>query len=1120
MVRRHLRIVLAMLVLVYPGFGQSVTATLRGTVHDPAGAAVPGVTVTATNTEKGIERTVLTNERGDYVITQLPAQTYTITVSLAGFQTQTFDKFVLQVSQEARLDVTLKIGALSAEIAVTGAAPLIQSEDAANGAVLDEQKIRELPINSRNFWQLAQLDPNVSPPTTGSSLLTRGGFIVAGVSDAANNYILDGADDNDWTTGQPTVRPSQDAIREFRIQTGLAPAEFGRRAGGQVQLTTKSGTNNWHGTGFMFYRNSKFNAKNFFTTGIKPSSQSKQLGASLGGPIRKDRTFLFLSYEGTFLSADPGIALTVPTAQQIGAARSGDFSYLLNQARPIQLRNPVTGVNYSNNQIPVSAQSAYLLQYFPMPTLPGQVTSNFVNNVENTQRNHQVTGRFDRVVSSKHNLSAVYTTLAGRDRGTSGDFVATTTTPGFESYGPHAYQHVSFTDDYIFSTAFVNEVRAGFNRMAAGYYNQDMTLGNIVGEKLGLPQGPNALQDAQVEKCGRDNCSNTGVPLISISGYNTIGSGNNPQWRGDNTIHLADGLTWVKGNHTTKFGGDYINFFKHSYFVSNGRGSFTFGPSAESVTSGDFFADFVLGYFSQLAFGNGNTQQYPRQKSYALYLQDAWKVSPALTLNYGLRYEYFSPHTERFDKISFFDAAANTLHTGEGKIIALNNSTGLLQDAGTGSKFSSLYAKTSANFAPRFGLAYRVSGRAETVVRGGYGIFYNLLNVSTWNSATALGAPYVLSKTFITAKANPLTWATPFAATVPVNSIAITTIDPNLPRPYTQQWSLGIQHQFGSNMLVEANYQGSKSIHYNNTHAINNPTLQTRLANPTSSINALRPFNSIGTGSRWGAISVLDAGAGGGYNSLMIRAERRFHNGLSFNSYIIYAKSLDNFVSPQNPLQPHADWGPSDFDQKLRSVTTAIFDLPFGDGRRWNTNSAVLGALLSGWKVTSVATFQTGRPFSATTNDALASNTGANDRAFVVAGADPNVDTTCNGVRTRTPQAWFNTCAFRSNDPANAATTSSTIYSFGTAGRNSLRGPGLQNMDFGLFREIRMRSENRVLQVRVEGFNVMNHPNFANPAANYGSPTTVGLITSTVGSTLSTATGANRQLQFGVKYTY
>jgi len=1076
---------------------------------------IPGAAVTATNTEKGIERSVTTNESGDYVITQLPAQTYAISISAPGFQSQTHDRFVLQVSQEARLDVTLTVGELATEIVVNESAPLIQSEDAAIGAVLDEQRIRELPINSRNFWQLAQLDPNVSAPTTSSSLLTRGGFIVAGVSDAANNYLLDGADDNDWTTGQPTVRPSQDAIREFRIQTGLAPAEFGRRAGGQVELTTKSGSNDWHGTGFMFYRNSIFNARNYFTTGEKPASQSKQFGGSIGGPLRKDKTFVFISYEGTFVAADPSIALTVPAAQQISALKTGDFSYLLARSNPIQLKNPVTGVPFSNNQILVSSQSAFLAQYFPAPVIPGFVNNNFVNNVNNIQRNHQISSRLDRVVSTKQNMSAVYTVLTGKDTGTSGDFVATTTTPGFESIGPHIYHHASFTDSYVVSAALVNEFRAGFNRMDAGYLNQDQALGNIVG-KLGLPQSPTGLQPATE--------GNTGVPLISIAGYSTIGSGNNPQWRGDNTIHVADGLTWVKGDHTFKFGGDYINFFKHSFFVGNGRGKFTFGQNAAGVTSGDFFADFALGYFAQLDFTNGNTQQYPRQKSYALYFQDAWKITRALTLNYGLRYEYFDPHTERFDNISYFDQVANTVHRGsDGAIIALDNSTGLLQQIGNGSKFSTLYAKTPKDFAPRIGFAYRVGGRAETVVRGGYGIFYNLLNVSTWNNATALGAPFVLSRTFITNKNAPLTWASPFAATVPVNSIAITSIDPNLQRPYTQEWSLGVQHQLGADMLIETTYQGSRSIHYNNTHFINNPSLDVRRANPTASINALRPFNTIGTRSLWGAISILDAGASGSYNSLTVRAERRYHNGLSFNSYVIYAKSLDNFITPQDPNNPHADWGPSDFDQRLRSVTTAIFDLPFGNGRRWlNGSSPVLEAILGGWKMTGIGTFQGGRPFSVTTNDALASNTGGTTvRAFVVPGQGPNANVTCTGAKTHTPQVWFNTCAFRANDLANPSSTSTSTFNFGSAGRNTLRGPGLQNIDFGLFREIKMGDESRILQVRLEVFNIFNHPNFANPtSANYGSPSTVGVITSTIGSTLSTATGANRQLQFGVKYTY
>jgi hypothetical protein len=1101
-------VILGITLLTSHSHAQSVSATLRGTVRDSSGAVVSGAAVAVTNTEKGIRREVQTNGDGDYIVTQLPPQSYSISVSASQFQTQLYDRFILQVAQEARLDVTLTPGNVTTKVVVKDEAPLIQTEDSYNGAVLDAQKIEALPSNSRNFWKLAELDPNVSPSTTSSSLATRGGFVVAGQSDSANNYLLDGTDDNDWTTGQPTVRPSQDAVREFRIQTGVAPAEFGRRAGGQIQLTTRSGANEPHGSAFIFYRNSIFNARSYFTTS-NPASQSKQTGGSFGGKLKKDRTFVFGAYEGTFVNADPSIALTVPSAQYVQGAKTGDFSFLLPSK---QLRNPLTGVPYPNNQIPVTSQSLLLLQYFPAATVPGlNAVNNFVNNVDNVQNNHQLTFRIDHVLTPKQNISGGYSMLTGTDTGTSGDFVATTTTPGFETIGPHTYHHISFIHDYVVRPTLVNEFRAGFNRMDAGYLNQDQSLGNIVG-KLGLPQGPNGFQSPDE--------GNTGVPLIRVNGYSTIGSGNNPQWRGDNTVHVADGLSWIRGGHTFKFGGDYVNFFKHSFFVSNGRGQFTTGPNADNVTSGDYFVDFLLGYFSTVSLGNGNVDQYPRQISFGAYAQDEWKVSRSLTLNYGLRYEFFGAHTEKNNLISYFDPVANTLHTGNGGVFALDNSTGLLRSAGSGATFNNLYDSGPPKFAPRFGFAYRVGSRSTTVVRGGYGIYYNLVAVQTWNGATALGAPFLLSKSFTTTKAAPLTWANPFAATVPVNSISITTIDPNIKRPSTEQWSLGLQHQFGGNFIVEASYQGSHTVHNNSSYAINNPLLSTRQANPAATVNALRPFNSIGNGSQWGSITVLNSVGTATYNSLVLRGERRFHNGLSFNSYIVYSKALE-LGDNQDPLNRSLDVGPSSFDQKFRFVTTSIYALPFGTGKRWlNGGSPLLRGVVSGWQLTGVFTAQSGRPFTVTTSDSLAANVGGSPRAFVVPGQDPNADIdTRTGKKTHTPDNWFNTGAFRANDTANASAATTTVFNYGTAGYNSLRGPGLQALDFGLSREIRVREE-QIIEVRVEAFNALNHPNFGQPAANYGSLSTVGQISSTVGSVVSTATGASRQLQFGLRYRF
>lgn len=1135
------------LLLAGRSFGQGITATLRGTVHDAGGAVLSGAQVAVTNNGTGIVHKTLTNSSGDYVVPQLAAANYTVTISAQGFEPSTFKDIVLNVNQEARVDAALSVGAVAQSIEVSSTAILLQTEDSVNGAVIDHQKLQQLPTNSRNFWQEAQLDPNVSPTASGDSLANRGGFIVAGITSANNNYLLDGSDDNDWTTGQPTVRPSLDAIQEFRIITGEAPAEFGRKNGGQVVLTSRSGTNTPHGSAFLSYRNGKWNAPQYnFANGasaIAPPGQTKQFGGSFGGPIRKDSTFFFATYEGQRQAADPAVSGTTP----FDAWKGGSYTSDGDAQFTARILDPTTGAPFPQNaaglyEIPadrISPASQILLKYFPESTTQTGSVGAFANHVLNTANEDQGTFRVDQTLGKSDTLNGIYTILNGFDTGTIGDLVvANAIVPGFGGDGPHIYQHASISEEHVFGPQLFNEFRIGFNRMDAGYYNQDAGQGNIVGQ-LGLPQGGNYMEPA--------TNGNTGVPSINISGLSSIGTSNNPQWRGDNSVHLSDGLTLIRGNHTAKFGLDVLDFFKHSFFVSTGRGSFTFNGQYTGAQGSlqNEFADFLLGYIYSDNYGNGNENQYPIQHSGALYAQDEWKVSPSLTLNYGLRWEYLGPVREAYNLINYFDQAKNQLITGQGQVYVLDNATGLLQQTGTVPSRRDNYAARYTNFAPRVGFAYRVSGHDSTVVRGGYGVYYGIPSIQTWNSANALGAPFVLSKSFTgptPSKAtgittDPYLWGpTAFgsAGTQTPNSIAVTTIDPHIRTLYTQQWSLGVQHELGKGLIVEATYQGSHTLHNVSTQNINLPSLQTRLANPSASVsvNSLRPFNTIGTDSEWSGISYLSDGYSSNYNSLLLRAERRFENGLNFQSYLVYAKSLE-ISSLQNPYDFASNYGPSAWDQKFRSVTSGLYTLPFGPGQRWlSSSSPALRYALGGWQAATVVTFQSGRPVNPTTSDTVASFTGTSDRAFVVPGVDVHAKTDGNtGLRTHTPQNWFNTAAFRSNDPANGAninknSASGYVYNYGTAGFDSIRGPGLQDVDFGLIKHVQI-IERHTLEFRADAFNILNHPNFSIPAAGYGGATGTGItpgstavITSTVNSAVPTATGGPRQLQLAVRYSF
>jgi hypothetical protein len=1142
---------IAALILLLSPFAQSqnISATLRGTVHDSSGLIVTGATVAVQNNATGIVHTVITNGSGDYVVLQLQPATYTVTVTQSGFEPTQFTGIILNVDQEARVDATLGIGSVAQQVEVNSTSILLQSEDYVNGSVLDSQKLKELPTNSRNFWQMAQLDPNVSPTASGDSLANRGGFVVAGIPSANNNYLLDGSDDNDWTTGQPTVRPSLDAIQEFRILTGEAPAEFGRRNGGQVVLTTRSGSNELHGGAFVFYRDGKWNAPQYnfnYVPGvapIAPAGQTKLFGGSFGGPFHKEKTFFFATYEGTRLSADPAVSGTTP----LDAWKGGTFTSDGNAQFTSPIVDPTTGLPFAQNaagvyEIPaarISAASQLLLQYFPESTAQTGSIGTFANHVPNTQQEDQGSFRVDQVLTSKDTLNGIYTLLDGSDAGTIGDLVvANAVVPGFGGVGPHIYQHASISEQHTFNPKLFNEVRAGFNRMDAGYGNQDASQGNVVGA-IGLPQGGNFMEPA--------TSGNVGVPSINISGLSAIGTSNNPQWRGDNSVQISDGLTLVRGNHTAKVGLDVLDFFKHSFFVSTGRGSFTFNGlyTGGQGNVQNEFADFLLGYIQSDSYGNGNENQYPIQRSGALYAQDEWKVTPSLTLNYGLRWEYLGPVREAYNLINHFDFANNAINTGNGQVYTLNDSTGLLQQSGIAPKYRDNYAARYATLAPRLGFAYRLFGSESTVIRGGFGTYYGIPAIQTWNSANGLGAPFLLSKSFTAPTPSKTTGITtdPYllgptafgsSGKQTPNSISVTTIDPHIRAIYTNQWSLGIQHEFGKAALVEISYQASRTFHNVSTQNLNMPSLQTRLANPAASVsvNSLRPYNTVGSDSEWSSINYLSDGYSSNYNSLLLRAERRFVNGLNFQTYLVYAKSLE-ISSLQNPYDFASNYGPSAYDQKFRSVTNGIYSLPFGHGQKWlsNTNS-ILSQVVGDWRVSPVVTFQSGRPINASSTDTLASYTGTTDRAFVVSGVSQTARVDGNtGLRTRTPKNWFNTAAYRSNDPANGTNVNKNaaagyVYNYGTAGFNSIRGPGLQDVDFSAIKQIRINDRNSV-EVRAEVFNILNHPNFSNPTAVYGGATGTGItpgstavITSTVNSSVPTATGGPRQLQLAFRYSF
>jgi hypothetical protein len=1035
--------------LLAPAFGQDINATLRGTVHDPTGAVIQHAVVKIVSTERGVGRSVTTNNTGDYVAAQLSPESYAITAAAPGFQSETHPDFILQVGQEARLDFTLQIGQASNTIEVTGVAPLIQSEDQSIGEVVDEKKVKELPLNGRNAFSLSALAANTFGGGSTPS--------VAGNPSVNNNYLLDGIQNNDRTTGSPTLKPSLDGIQEFRVLTGTYQAEYGRQSGGQIIMTTKSGTNSVHGTAYDFFRNNNLDSRSFFSQTTLPPFTRNQYGGSVGAPIQKNKTFLFLTYEGLRSKQVSNGVTTVPTAQE----RTGDFS---------QLPAPITIGGEKTYQIPqslITPVSLSLLKYWPLPNAPG-LTNNFVNTTVSPTSTDQFSARLDRTLSTKNRIFGSYQFL------NSYSFSASTI-PGFGTQNPSRDQIVSITDDHVFTPSLINELRLGYNRWYALNLQQDNALGNVISQ-LGLPQGgPNGLAPTLPQTGG--------VPSISVTSYAGIGSGQNlPQSREDNTFNYVDALTWTHANHTFKFGADLEHFYKHSFFVTSGRGGFSFNGQF----SGNAFADFLTGELRTTANGLGDPNQNPYTSASGFYAQDDWKVSRRLTLNIGLRYELYDPQKERVDKLSTFNVNNGTLLDGQGHAYSVDPVTGGLVKVGTANLGDSIYREAHNNFAPRVGFAYRLDNSNRTVVRGGYGIFYDQLVVGNGLFQNfGLGPPYVLTANYTNSVTNPvLTWQNPFPAGVSAGSISPYGVNDRLPTPYRQQWSIGIQREIFRNLLLDVSYLGSNGEHLPLRFNINQPTpgpgvIQTR-----------RPYPA------WATVNYFQDIGVSSYNSLTLRLERRYANGLTFLSNLTYSKSLDlgntasSGTSPQNPLDLRAEWGPSSFSVKVQYVGSVVYELPFGKKRRWLTSAPTwLDVLAGGWEATGIISLQTGGPFNVTSSLDI-SNTGGSNRPFVV--GDPN-------IANPTILRWFNTAAFSTVVPGGG-------YAYGNAGRNILIGPGLQNFDLGLFKNFRL-TERFGAQFRLEGFNALNHANFGDPTGDANS-SSFGRISSA---------SAGRDVQIGLK---
>ncbi len=1007
--------------------GQAFTAALVGTIFDSDRGVLPGATVTVTNIETGQERAVVTNDEGRYSVPLLPPGQYRAAAELQGFRRAVREPIPLNVNQQQRADFTLEVGQVNEEIVVTADLPLVQVNTATVGTVVTQKETSELPLNGRNFLQLNLLVPGALPATKGTTLGTQGGAInVHGLRESSNFFWLDGIDNTTQAIGQLIVNPPTYAIDEFRVMSPTYSAEFGRTAGAQINVITRSGANSFHGDTYAFYRNSAMDAKNVFDPpGEIPLFRRNQYGIDAGGRILRDRTFFFVGYES--LRARQGATYTgrVPLSEML----NGDFSRL-----GATIRDPLTGEPFAGNIIPPSrlnAIGASLASAYPAPNA-ADPARNFASRPINTLDDDTLIARIDQQMSSKNRLMGRFNFQNIHELQPVNTFSRTTIIPGYgREQEATRFLTGGVTDTHTFTTNLLGEFRAGFNRWKLDYLQQDRA--DDVAGRVGLT----GLSRKPID---------FGFPLLNMGGvYENLGSATNlPQQGPFDTYSLSTTMTYVKGAQNMKFGGDYRHFASDFIFDSTARGSYSF----TGRYTGDPLADLLLGLPTQASRGlgrNGDTQFAFISQSFSAFVQDDWQVHDRLTLTLGLRYEYVVPTIEGEDRLTNFDFT-------EGRVLVAG------QDGAT----RAMYEPDKSAFAPRIGFAWDINGDGRLAVRGGYGIFYEVVLINqTLN--LRLNPPF-FSGDVALGDGRTVTLANAF------DNLAIVTpnlsaFDQNYKLGRVQQFSVNVQRQLMPDLVVDVGYVGTRGDRLFRT--INN-----NQAPPGSgAVQGRRPYP------QFAAMNTVTSSGESHYDGLEARLERRFSRGLSFLASYTLSRSRDHASGsggtadsgvPQNNRDTEAEWGPAVFDVPQRFVLSSIYELPIGPGRRfWSSAPTVVARLIEGWQVNGILTLQGGQPFTpvlAVDN----SNTGQfQDRPNLV--GDPYAPGE-GCPETRTANCWVNPAAFALAAP----------FTFGTAGRNSLRGPGTKNVDFSLVKNTPLGGA-RQLQFRAEFFNLFNWINYDNP---------------------------------------
>jgi hypothetical protein len=1044
-------------------FAQRNAASIFGSVTDPSGAVVPGVKIAAVNENTGVESTATTNEVGNFTLLDLAPGPYTLTATGSGFKQYVQKNLILNVDQRPQVNIALQVGETSESVTVRAEAAVVDTTHANIGGVVDSVNAEGLPLNGRQFLQLSLLLPGVSSNAGGQPTARGGGPRNVGVQlggnrPTNNTYIIDGVDSFGFRFKNTSLRPSVASIQEFKVLNSPYDPQYGVVSGVTVDVITKAGGKNIHGELFEFFRNNHLDARNFFDLS-KPPYRQNQYGGSVGGPIRKDKTFFFGTYEGFKSRRGLAAGAQVPTPAQL----NGNFS-----SDPKTVMDPLSNAAFPGNIIPstrISDISRKFGALYPAPNT-GLAAPNFINSASDRIDEYQYVARLDQSFSDNWKLFARYS-ISNVDRLTPGGI------PNFGTINLMTVQNAVLGSTFIIGTTSTLDIRIGYNREDA------LNGSEQVGKQKSAAYGISGLYvTPEID----------GVPAVAIQGFTAVGdAGFSPEGRKENSEQFIGNYARVAGRHTLRAGTTIWPTQLNRVFVSgNQRGSFTFNNVYSLASTG--LPDFLLGLPQQAVRDIGIAREDARATLFNFYGADDFRVSPRLIISLGLRYELQQPFVDKGNHLSVF------LPEGQGRLlIAGDPNNGL-----TGRANRALYPTPTKNFAPRVGIAYNLTGDSKTVLRTGYGIFYNL---AIFNSQflAAINAPFVVSQTF---QADPargviLPFANPFSSNPLAGGLpGGLSLTPWFKQGYMQQWSFGVQRELKQNLGLEVTYLANKGTSLDGLRILNQGALP-----GASNAAYIRPFPNFGT------FTTADSYGDSIYHSMQAKLTRRFSRGITFIGAYNFGHSLDNCNGEgggsgglgyiADDRNARLNRGSSDFDVRHRFTFSGIYDLPFGPGHALLGSARGLKAKLDeGWQVTGFWQIQTGFPFTVVQSGNRTGTFGANEHAQLL----------CNGNLLGSGQSrtrWFNTSCF----------APSALGTFGNAGRNIMRYAGQNNFDFSVVKEIHI-SEGRYVEFRSEFFNLPNHTMFG-LTGGVGSN-----VTSLANFGVYTSAQDPRIIQFGLKLVY